>query len=322
MANFTFITANDIHITDNNPRSRIDDFCESVLKKIDQMRVTCEELNADAMLIAGDLFHFKAPMKNSHKMVRELTHVFKMFPCPIYMIEGNHDISENRIESLEKQPLGVLYESGVLLPLRNKYIEKEGEKVSLVGIPYGEDFEPSSFSIPDKNGAISQICLLHIYSSPTPGMLFKTRIYGYDELPVGPDFYVIGHYHIDQGIEERNGRYFINLGSISRGVLSEDTIDHHPKIGVIQISNGKKSARSIELKVKPVETIFNLRKREEEHKEQKKMEEFIEALVSESEIETSGKSIDEVIKNTKVSQNIKEKVLYFIQEAATVKKVA
>ena len=48
MIEFTFITANDIHISDLNPRSRKDNFKESVLDKIEQIRVACNKLKADA----------------------------------------------------------------------------------------------------------------------------------------------------------------------------------------------------------------------------------------------------------------------------------
>ena len=136
LTEFIIITANDIHISDNGPRSRIDNFKETVLNKIDQMGMVCRKLNADAAIIAGDLYNLKNPVKNSHNLNRELIKTFKKFPCPIYMIEGNHDLSENRLESIETQPLGVLFADNTLIQLRDETIEKNGVKISLIGVPY------------------------------------------------------------------------------------------------------------------------------------------------------------------------------------------
>ena len=163
MTEFVIITANDIHISDNGPRSRKDKFKSTVLDKIDQMGMACRKLNADAAIIAGDLYNLKEPVKNSHNLNRELINVFNNFSCPIYMIEGNHDLSANQIESLSDQPLGVLFANKTLIQLRHNIIEKDGVKISLVGLPYTEEPEIATFNLPEKGDCITQICALHLF---------------------------------------------------------------------------------------------------------------------------------------------------------------
>ena len=189
MTDFILITASDIHISDNGPRSRIDDFKATVLGKISQIRMAANKLNADAVLIAGDLFNLKNPSRNSHALNRELIEEFKQIKATIYMIEGNHDLTANRLDSLDEQPLGVLFADGTLNQLRNKVIEKNGVRVSLVGIPYQDKMDLSTIEMPSRTSQFpegmicaAQICLMHIYAAPTQGMLFKERIYGYKEL--------------------------------------------------------------------------------------------------------------------------------------------
>lgn len=65
MTEFLFITASDIHISDSNPRSRIDNFKESIFEKIKQMRMACNKLGADGAIIAGDLYNIKNPAKTA-----------------------------------------------------------------------------------------------------------------------------------------------------------------------------------------------------------------------------------------------------------------
>jgi len=320
MTEFTFITASDIHITDVNPRSRIDPFKESILNKLVQIRTVCEKVKADGLLIAGDLFHFKRPVANSHELVQNLIGVFGTFPCPIYMIEGNHDLTGNRLESLIGQPLGVLFRDKTIKQLRNETIEKQGHKISLIGIPYTDDFHPGEVKIPPReNNVVSQICLMHVYSSPTPGMLFKERIYGYKEFPTGPDIFVLGHYHLDQGIYEMDGRHFINIGSISRGTLTEDVIEHKPQIGLIKITvhddHVTKDIQSIKLKVRPASEVFDLKKRKEEKEEVQQIEMFVDKLVLDSMQDTKERSIEEIIKDINAAQAVKDKALYFLHEA-------
>lgn len=323
MPEFIIITANDIHISDNGPRSRMDNFKTTMLGKIDQMGMACRKLNADAAIIAGDLFNLKNPVKNSHNLNIELIEVFKKFPCPIYMIEGNHDITSNQIESIPNQPLGVLFADGTLIRLRNSIIEKEGVKISLVGVPFTENPDLSTFNLPEKGDCISQICALHLYASLKSSMLFSNKIYGYDEIgELSPDIFVLGHYHIDQGIYKKNNKYFINIGSMSRGAISEDDILHHPQIGLIKISveDNKPTylVRPIRLRIKPAQEIFNIEKKRKEILENEEIKKFVERLASETVVNASDKTktIDDLIDSIEMVETVRKRVLHFIHEAS------
>lgn len=331
MTKFTIITASDIHIGDINPRSRIDDFKETILGKIEQIRKECIKRDADAFIIAGDLFNFKNPNKNTHGLVRELIELFKKFKCPIYMIPGNHDLTGNNLESLKEQPLGVLFASGTVINLAEEKLSKKGHrglgestlpKVSLVGIPYMEDLDISSITLPPKENCIAQICVLHLYAGPQAGVVFKERLYGYDEIAsLESNVFVIGHYHVDQGIQVLNDKHFINLGAITRGSIAEENINHQPKIGIIKInSDGDKTTietESIPLQIKPAEEVFDLVKREKEKKEIIEIQQFVDQLIIGTSSATAHDSIESTIDKMEVAKAVKEKVLFFIHEAAT-----
>lgn len=323
MPEFIIITTNDIHISDNGPRSRIDNFKDTMLDKINQMGMACRKLNADAAIIAGDLYNLKNPVKNSHNLNRELIEIFKKFPCPIYMIEGNHDLSADRIESISDQPLGVLFADHTLIQLRDEVIEKEGVKISLVGVPFSEEIDISTLNLPDKGNCVTQICALHLYAGLKSTMLFKNKIYGYDEIgKLSSDIFVIGHYHIDQGIYKQNEKYFINIGSMSRGAIADDDIDHHPQIGLIKITveNNIPSyiIRPIRLRIRAASEVFDLVKKKQELQEREEIKLFVEKLASEVVVdaEDKSKSIDDIIENMEMVEVIRERVLYFIQEAS------
>ena len=323
MTEFVFITASDIHISDNGPRSRVDDFRSTILGKISQIRMACNKLGADGVILAGDLYNLKNPARNSHRLNQDLIKEFQKFACPIYMIERKHDLTANRLESLEEQPLGVLFADKTLRQLRHEIIEKDGNKISLVGIPYSDTVDIKKLKIPDKGDCFYQICAMHIYAGSKAGMLYKERLYSYEELSVlSPDVFIIGHYHIYQGIENVSGKYFVNLGSITRGTQSDEDIAHQPQIGFIKVStdNGEVSctARSIKLKIKPASEVFDLTKREEEQKENQEIQKFVEKLSAEAvnQSKMANKTIEEIIDSMDMAKAVKDKVMYFIQEAA------
>jgi DNA repair exonuclease SbcCD nuclease subunit len=327
MIEFTIITANDIHIGDINPRSRVDDFKETILEKIEQIRKECDKRKADAFIIAGDLFNLKNPNKNTHGLVRELIELFKKFKCPVYMIPGNHDMTGNNLESLKDQPLGVLFASGAVINLTDEKLGKKSHKgdpspkVSIVGIPYIDDIDLSSISLPPKEDCIAQICALHLYAGPQAGSVFKEKLYGYDELSsLGSDVFVIGHYHIDQGIQILNGKHFINIGSITRGSLAEENLSHQPKMGVIKIQweEGKTTIKTEtqELKVKPASEIFDLVKREKEKKEITEIQKFVDQLIIGTSSSIERENMETLINKLGVATAVKEKTLFYIHEAA------
>jgi DNA repair exonuclease SbcCD nuclease subunit len=323
MTHFSFLTANDIHISDNGPRSRIDDFKATVLGKISQIRMAANKLCVDATLLAGDLFNLKNPAKNSHNLNQELIKEFKQFKSPIYMIEGNHDLTGNNINSLPDQPLGVLFEDKTLIQLREQIVEKDGVKVSIVGLPYTDFEDLSELKIPEKGRCALQICLLHLYAAPVPGMLFRERIYGYKELAEAfpsVDVFVIGHYHLDQGVETTEGKYFINLGSITRGTLADEDVNHKPKIGLIQVTVDDAQGRvvceikTIALKIKPVEEVFDLERHEEEKKEVAEIEAFVEKMMTAMPVGVLP-DINTALNSMEMAKTVRDKVLHFLHEA-------
>jgi len=267
MTEITILTAGDIHISDENPRARIDNYKEAILGKLDQLRILASKLKADAVMLTGDLYNLKKPTNNSHALNRELISLFSSFRCPVYIIPGNHDLTANDLDTLHRQPISVLFASGALKNLSHEKIIKKDLKVSLEGIPFTQDLNLASLEITPREGFDAQVCLMHLYTGPESGNVFKERLYGYKELAVlSPDIYVLGHYHIDQGIQWQDDKCFINLGSISRGTLHEDRIEHEPKFGIIKITKEndkvKIIAESKNIKIQPPEEVFDLEKKE------------------------------------------------------------
>jgi DNA repair exonuclease SbcCD nuclease subunit len=329
MDEIILLTAGDIHMSDTNPRSRTDNFKETMLGKIEQLRDASKKFRADAVILTGDLYNLKNPVKNSHNLNRELIELFNKFECPVYTIPGNHDLTADDLDTLTAQPLSVLFASGVLKDLSNMSataninIEKNGLKVSLVGVPYLKDFKIPQLKLPPKDSdCIIQICAMHIYAGPKAGKMHKERLFGYDELGVlSPDIFVLGHYHYDQGIQWLDKKCFINLGSISRGTLTDERIEHVPKFGYIKISREDQQSKvkidvdSIPLKIKPANDVFDLKKRADEEKQGEDIEKYVAHLVAEASSKEAKTSIEDQMKKMNIEKEIQDTILELIKEA-------
>lgn len=323
MEEIKFITFTDTHISSITPESRIGDYQKHIFEKLEQIKLVGEKLKVSFFIFGGDLFNLKAPMRNPHELNGKLINIFKTFPAPIYATEGNHDLRHDSYETFNEQPLYVIYSSDALTQARN--IKRTINNISfrIRSIPFEE--APNLLKIDKaKKDVDFNIIILHIYASPDGGMLYKNKLYSYEELSVlGDDIFVLGHYHSDQGIQTLNNlnkdQIFINVGSISRGVLTEEDIKRNPKIGIISVrkNEGKISYKcnTAKLKVRPAEEVFDLVTHERTKREKKEAQEFVEKLKTEILDVPKEDHISDEINKLNLEKKVFDKVNYFLNEA-------
>jgi hypothetical protein len=325
MDKISFLTFTDIHVSDHNPQNRKGNYKKDILDKLSQIGKVGIKLDVDFYLCGGDLYDHKAPMRNSHNLNKQLMGIFNSYGSPVYATEGNHDLRNDSYVNFEDQPISVLYESGALVQLRNKIVEKGSLKVHLRAFPFEEN--PDLDSMPKAPDDVDcSVCIQHLYSKPEGGMLFKQKLYSYDEIGVlGDDIFLMGHYHVDQGVKiiSTHGidQHFINVGALSRGALSEDNIKRSPKICYVTITKEGDQVtiktQQVKLKVKPVEEIFDLDKKEEEKKKIQEAEDFVDKLKQNiSEAESEENSLDNEVASLDLDKKIMNKVKHFISEAS------
>lgn len=333
-ATTTFITFTDVHASTVNPESRIGDYLGDILAKLVQIGRVGKKINADFYILAGDLFNLKRPIRNPHSLNRVLAEVFKEYGAPIYATEGNHDLRNDSYETFDEQPLSVLYETGVLVQARNELFTLEnGMSIQIRSFPFEES--PDINSMPACNRVADyHIAVLHLYSSPSGGSLHGMKVYSYPEIAeLGDDMFVMGHYHIDQGIKTvRRGDQdvtFVNVGAISRGSLVDDNLNRIPRIGYVTLHNIVKKgpmgpkvmdgatvdAKSVRLRVKPAEEVFDLEAKKDERKRMDEAEAFVEKLKIEEDDNGDGDRLDAAIDSLDVDKNVLDSVRHYLQEA-------
>jgi exonuclease SbcD len=275
-----FIIRTDVHISEEGPRSRKDDYLETVLGKLDQIADYARQHKADAVLDNGDFFHLKSPGRNSHRLIQKVAEVQKRYPCPTYVNPGNHDLPYGNIQHLDSQPLGVMFATGVFHEMKDIIFEDAlGLKVRVIGLPYKPEFHPSDFDIV-RGDEDYLIVAAHTYASMEGGEQFGREIaLSYKDLSLtSPDVFIFGHWHEDQGIECVRGKHFFNLGSLTRGSLSHDNITKQPRVGLLSISYDGISCEALPIQVAPSSEVFDLQAHSAMKKEEVKMQNYLDSM--------------------------------------------
>ena len=214
----------DTHIKSRNPRSRIDDYEDSIYKKIEEIREISIEENVDMILHGGDLFD-KADV--GIKTASKFGKLFQTFPKKIHIISGNHDIYGYNPNSIDRAMMG-LYNSLDVLELieedKPKIIEKDGLRVQISGQPYTHDIDSSDkfHYYPKRLDNIDyHILMIHSF------LLYKKFIEQIEYTLIDQimdtdcDIVLSGHYHTGFKTVKVNEKFFANPGSIARMTNTE-----------------------------------------------------------------------------------------------------
>jgi DNA repair exonuclease SbcCD nuclease subunit len=124
----------DAHLADRPPSIRTETYADDLFAKLVFTVDVAREQRVDAVVYAGDVFHVKAPTRTSHALVQRMARLIKDYGTEVFIVPGNHDMTNDRLESLSKQPLGVLFEAGARMLVGGGIVDQ------LFGIPWLGDW--------------------------------------------------------------------------------------------------------------------------------------------------------------------------------------
>lgn len=322
----------DIHLSDKSPASRKDDWTETVFQKLEQVKKAASKLQVDAVIDGGDFFHVKSPSRNSHALVHKAVEHHADYPCPVYCTPGNHDAVYGDYSYLPQQPLGILFSSGVFKRLYDEHEAVFEEtvglevhdlqtacKVRVVGIPYhGTKYDMTRFQSIKKGDEDFLVVVAHVLASPRGGTMFEQEdVIKYADLAgLDPDCWIFGHWHKDQGIQEINGKYFVNIGSLTRGALIQDEMDRKPGVVLMQFERGKNpSFQTLRLNVRPATEVFDVESRVRAEERETTMDAFMSS-VRETLVESKEMDLAESVEAmSDISDRVREKALLYLERS-------
>ncbi len=232
----------DTHIRGTSPRSRTDDFQETIRQKLKEVIEIADREQVDFVLHGGDIFDRP---NLSPAVVREFARLFRRFRVPVYAVAGNHDIYGHNPSTIDRTMLGLLDAFGTLELLsegKRVRLEKDGLVVQLSGQPFHYDLDKRDpaldYAVENEIGAKYCIHMVHgmLVDRALPDGVAYTMV---DQVwSDSVDILLTGHYPAGFPVQHRNGRYIVNPGALARINNHPSEISRMPRVVLIELGEG------------------------------------------------------------------------------------
>lgn len=324
MARLVFLYRTDVHAADRNPDSWKADYPAEIWSNLEQVGDLARKYKATAVLDGGDFFHVKASTRNSHALVAKAAEIHANYSCPTFLNIGNHDVAYNNLDTLERQPLQVLFAAGVFTRMTDTTFEDADLKVRVVGFPYSHTRTLDDFKAVKRGAEDKLIFVIHALASEDPSSevedLYGEPVFKYSDLICddGPDVYCFGHWHKDQGVVQIDGRYFVNPGALSRGALTNENMTRVPQAVLIEVDDGEITVGTIPLRVPPAQEVFDVARKARREQEGTVITQFIQKLQKEAEA-TPEKGVEATIRGLGFAPEVRACALEYLERAREAK---
>ena len=193
----------DLHLKCVSPISRRDDYPSAILKKLECLANCVDVSKCNTFILLGDVFDspvtslpYLATVINTFKKIKDKG-------ITTYTIVGNHDIRNNRMDSLQSTALGILLSTGYLMLAPR---ELEIGDTLFKCYHYPEELEP-------KQSDKYEVCVAHRYYDF--GLAFDS-LNSDDIKRLNYDAMMLGHLHLPCDTENIGVTTLYRPGSLSR----------------------------------------------------------------------------------------------------------
>lgn len=298
-----FLQLSDPHFTDptRHPSGCTDSYTDDLFALMAEAATFAP--HCEAVIIAGDVFHLKAPIRTSHSLVLRVIEALRAFNRPVLIVPGNHDMQNDRADSIStSQPLGVVFASGAARPL-------EGwSEWPVYGVPWlqhwtDEAVSEALASYREGSGRPPHQTLVVTHAPLYPeGMELKWEHYPARKFAdamgmTGNVFY--GHVHEPHGqwgfYDEKSGVTFCNNGALSRGSLHEYNRDR--QVGITFWDSDTAQFEFVPLSARPASEVLRLEEHAERKATEQRLDEFLAGIAGTELAAVSAESVLEHLKS-------------------------
>ena len=240
MSNVIFV--GDTHLKGSSPISRCDDYPTAILNKLEQLIQLSNNFNSKTVILLGDVFDshtttlpYLAKVINTFKKIHDSG-------ITVYTIVGNHDIKNNRMDSLESSALGILISTGYVtlapstLVIESTVFQCFNYTSELKEAPENERYT---------------VCVAHRYYEF--GLSWDSLTHE-DLARLNYDAMILGHYHVPCDTATVENTVLYRPGSLSRSTSEPYNKLRTPRVLVFNCVNHK--AAYVDIQCSPAESIF------------------------------------------------------------------
>lgn len=286
----------DMHITDNRPVNRVDDYGETVLHKTGFIFRTADKEEVSAIVSPGD---FTDTPSLSYSEFSDIVDLFKNYSdIPFLCTFGQHDM---QYRTKVNTALSAFNSA-----LDNFHILQAGafrviDHVGFYGCSYDEDpVDPAEVI---KSEVHTNVLLIHrmllnkkIWSTQTEFENARSflRQHKYDLIVSGDNHQSFENHTTDN-------RWLFNCGAMMRNKI--DMIDHKPY--VVLFDTDTRLHKKIYIPIEPAEKVFDMRKVTIEKERDENLDAFVSGLSEHKEMSLSIEdNLNHYIKNNKVDKSV------------------
>jgi DNA repair exonuclease SbcCD nuclease subunit len=229
---FEFLYATDPHIKHSQPNNRIDNYNESILKKLDFIGRYAKDNGVKVLVLGGDLtdsHHVK-----SEPLIAFSDIIFK-YDLKLYYVFGNHDVQGANFNYIDKTCLGFITRYRWFHDLNEKVYRED--RCFISGYNYTTEKKRNDFMFPEIKDKIrtpyKKILVLHanIYDIHNKNPMIDKIGITYDQIKTDADLILCGHTHYGWEDAGYIGKTMvINPGSIARVKYDEDINGFGPRL--------------------------------------------------------------------------------------------
>lgn len=316
-----FLIVNDPHLSDVPPRNRTETYVEDIRAKLEESFEIAKQKRVSHVIITGDVFHNKAANRVSYRLTQNVMRLFDDCDFSVIIAVGNHDISNGRLDSVERQPIGVFHNmrSGIRCVEEN-YI-----------VAVCDEFEhcwSTKFDVVPGVAEVMGDGILEYMNKDWKGdyLIAHMPIAMPHETPIWPhissreDIFqrwkcvIYGHIHEYHGFYKVGGTWFLNLGAISRGSIKESDLTRKPKVAYLELGDGEPEVEEIELTcAKPASEVFKLIELAEKAESDENVAMFLTSLKETMMDFVDVNSLIKVIENSDMESEVKSEAVGILE---------
>jgi hypothetical protein len=347
-----YLLLSDLHLRDHPPSSCTESYTDDLFNLLEQTVTVARRRKVYAVAWAGDVFDIKTPSRTSHQLVNRTKDLIDRYPCPVYIVPGNHDIKHDRLDSIDSQPLGALVRRHARPLIGWARDGATPRTFPLYGVPwlqgygaYGEwegegPHPPIELNLADAmRGYIEQVFergtgshkTLVVAHAPLypPGRELQYEYFPaarWAELMRGQGHVFYGHVHEPHGVYRVGSTWetdsaiengvvtFCNHGALSRGSLHEHNLTRQVGCTIWDSETGE--FEFVPLDAKPAEQVFRLTGKQQVTDMQGRLDEFLASVGSTTLEAVSVESVISHIRTLGLGRDAEELAAELITEAA------
>ena len=312
-----FTIIGDCHFNHATPKSRIDDYASTCVDKLESLRVSMLERGSKYLIMVGDIFHKpKQPVEFLVRIIQGFIK-FKESGIRVFSIVGNHCEIFDRLDSLERTSLGLLFETGVIEHLDSITIRSKERVVNILGCDYPNDL-PEVTDFKAYNIAVAH--KFYEFDLSDESLQEKDlEKYGFNML-------VLGHDHVPydlKTVDTKMGKVrIVRPGSFMRGTSHSYNTKRRVYTDTIEFNGTIRVIRDV-LPVKSPEEIFSssvMDKVDTKDLNKDLSRRFIELVTKIYNSDDNGMNVYNIIDDTSIDPAVKNRIELYLESAGIFRK--